>query len=173
MNKEQLRERILKKPEIHESAYVAPNATIVGSVKVGAQSTIWPGAVLRADEDDIVMGERSNVQDNAVVHQSVGLPAIIGDDVTIGHLANVHGCKIGNNVLIGMGAIVLDGAVIEDNVLVGAGALVAPNKTIPSGSLVVGNPGRIIRQLTEKEIEGIRKNAAEYVALGEAYQNLE
>lgn len=173
MNKEKLLERIMTKPEIHESAYVAPGATIVGSVKIGAQSTIWPGAVMRGDEDEIVMGDRSNVQDNAVVHESIDLPTIIGNDVTIGHLANVHGCKIGNNVLIGMGAIVLDGAVIEDNVLVGAGALVAPNKTIPSGSLVVGNPGRIIRQLSEKEIDGIRKNAAEYVALGEAYQNLE
>lgn len=167
------KEKLMTKPEIHASAYVAPQATIVGSVVIGAQSTIWPGAVLRGDEDDIVIGERSNVQDNAVVHQSIGLPTIIGDGVTIGHLANVHGCKIGNNVLIGMGAIVLDGAVVEDNVLIGAGALVAPNKHIPSGSLVVGSPGRIIRQLTAEEIEGIRENAAEYVALGEAYQNLE
>lgn len=173
MNKEKLLERLMKKPKIHESAYVAPAAVVVGSVTIGAQATIWPGAVLRGDEDDIVIGARSNVQDNAVVHQSIDLPTIVGEDVTIGHLANVHGCKIGNNVLIGMGAIVLDGAVIEDNVLIGAGALVAPNKRIPSGSLVVGNPGRIIRQLNDEEIEGIRKNAAEYVALGEAYQNLE
>lgn len=166
-------ERVKQKPVIHESAYLAPGATVTGSVRIGANCTIWPGAVLRGDEDDIVIGERSNVQDNAVIHQSVGVPVIIGDNVTIGHLAIVHSANIGNNVLIGMGAIVLDGAVIEDNVLIGAGTLIAPNKRIPAGSLVVGSPGRVVRELTEEEIVGITKNAAEYVALGEAYQNLE
>jgi carbonic anhydrase/acetyltransferase-like protein (isoleucine patch superfamily) len=166
-------EKVMQKPKIHESVYLAPGSTVTGSVVIGAKCTIWPGAVLRGDEDDIVIGKRSNVQDNAVLHQSIGVPVIVGNDVTIGHLAIVHSAVIGNNVLIGMGAIVLDGAVIEDNVLIGAGALIAPNKRIPSGSLVVGSPGRVIRELTTEEIAGITKNAADYVALGEAYQNLE
>lgn len=147
---------------IAEWVYLAEGARIVGDVTIGEGSSMWYNAVIRGDSNPIVIGENTNVQDNAVLHVSHSNPLEIGDNVTIGHGAIIHGCTIGNNVLIGMGAIILDGAVIEDNCIIGAGALVTQNKIIPSGSLAFGNPAKVMRQITEEEKDFILENANEY-----------
>ncbi|MBQ8519546.1 MAG: gamma carbonic anhydrase family protein [Agathobacter sp.] len=147
---------------IAEWVYMAEGAKIVSDVSIGEGSSVWYNAVIRGDSNPIVIGENTNVQDNAVLHVSHSHAMSIGDNVTIGHGAIIHGCTIGNNVLIGMGAIVLDGAVIEDNCIIGAGTLVTQNKIIPSGSLAFGNPAKVMRQLTEEEKESILENANEY-----------
>lgn len=150
---------------IPNASFIAPNATIIGDVITGSGVNVWYGAVIRADKDRIRIGERSNVQDNCVIHTSKGHPVIIGNDVSVGHGAILHGCTIGNSVLVGMGAIVLNGAVIGENTIIGAGAVITEGKIIPPGSLVLGLPGKVIRQTTEDEIEGIMNNASSYVTL--------
>ncbi len=154
-----------------ERIFIAPNATILGDVNLGDDVTILFGAVLRADQAPITIGSRSNVQDNAVIHESAGRPVTIGQNVSIGHGAIVHGATIEDNCLIGMGAIVLNGAVIGKGSLIAAGALVAENKVIPPGSLVIGVPGKIIRELTPEELAGNLKNADTYVKTGQRYMN--
>jgi len=154
-------------PEVNKSAYVAPSADLIGKVTLLEGANIWYGAVLRGDSDTITIGKNSNIQDNAVVHVNDHMPASIGDNVTVGHGAIVHACTVGNNVLVGMGAIVLDQAVIEDNVIIGAGALIPPGKVIPSGSLVVGSPGKVVKTLTDNQINDIKKSALHYVELAE------
>ncbi len=156
-------------PLVADDAYVAENATLVGNVRIGSQSSIWPNAVLRGDVGTIRIGERSSIQDGTIVHTSEEGEAIIGNGVSIGHGAILHGCNLGNDVLIGMGAIVLDGAQVEDLVLVGAGALIPQNVVIPSRSLVLGVPGRVTRQLNDQDLEYIRCNADEYVSLSSKY----
>lgn len=151
------------KPQIHPSCFVAPSADIIGRVTIKQDASVWYSAVIRGDVDTIEIGERTNVQDNVTIHVASGHKTTIGDDVTIGHNAVVHGCTIGNRVLIGMGAIVLDGAVIEDDVIIGAGALIAPGKMIPSGSLVVGSPGKVVRSIDEKTRKGLLESANIYV----------
>jgi len=151
-------------PDVAASAFVAPNATVIGDVRVGAEASIWFGAVLRGDRDRIEIGASTNVQDNVTVHLDPGHPAVIGDGVTIGHAAIVHGCTIEANCLIGMGATILTGARIGRDSIVGAHALVTERKEFPPGSLIVGVPARAVRTLTEAEIEGIRASAAGYVA---------
>ena len=148
--------------KIAEWVYIAEGAKIIGDVTIGEDSSVWYNAVIRGDSNSIVIGENTNVQDNAVLHASHNHALQIGDNVTIGHGAIVHGCTVGNNVLIGMGAIILDGAVIEDNCIIGAGALVTQNKVVPEGSLALGNPAKVVRELTEEEKESILKNADEY-----------
>lgn len=155
-------------PEIDESAFVAENAAVIGDVKIGAESSVWFGAVIRGDEAPISIGRGSNVQDNAVLHCDHGSPMRIGDNVTIGHGAIVHGATIGDNVLIGMGAIVLDGARIGDNCIVGAGAVVKENADIPAASMVVGVPAKVIRTL-EGETLAQRARPSKYVALSRDY----
>ncbi|MBN2796683.1 MAG: gamma carbonic anhydrase family protein [Clostridia bacterium] len=150
-------------PKIHDSCFVAPSSDIIGKVTMKEDASIWYGAVIRGDVATIEIGERTNVQDNVTIHVANGYPTLIGNDVTIGHNAVVHGCTIGNRVLIGMGAIVLDGAVIEDDVIIGAGALIPPGKVIPSKSLVVGSPGKVVRNLDEEALEGLLKSANIYV----------
>ena len=147
---------------IAEWVYIAEGAKVIGDVQIGEDSSIWYNAVIRGDSNPTVIGENTNVQDNAVLHTSHGHALTIGDNVTIGHGAIVHGCTVGNNVLIGMGAIVLDGAVIEDNCIIGAGALVTQNKVIPMGSLALGNPAKVVRELKEEEKASIMRNADEY-----------
>ena len=154
--------------KIAEWVYLAEGARIVGDVEIGEGSSVWYNAVIRGDSNSIVIGENTNVQDNAVLHTNHSHGLKIGDNVTIGHGAIVHGCTIGNNVLIGMGAIVLDGAVIEDNCIIGAGALVTQNKVIPEGSLCFGNPAKVVREITEEEKASIIENANEYVEEAEA-----
>lgn len=156
-------------PLLSGSAWVAPTGTLIGRVAVGAESSVFFGAVLRADAADIVVGERSNLQDNVVVHADPGFPTRVGDGVSVGHGAVLHGCTIGDDSLIGMNSTVLNGAVIGTNCLIAAGAVVLEGAIVPDGSLVAGVPGRVRRELTEDEREGIRANARHYVALSRAY----
>ncbi len=158
-----------RRPQIAESAFLAESATLVGDVRVGPQSSVWPNAVLRGDVGTIRIGARSNIQDGTVVHTSEEGEAVIGNGASIGHGAILHGCRLGNDILVGMGAIVLDGAQVEDLVLVGAGTLIPQNVVIPSKSLVVGIPGRVTRQLNDQDLEYIRHNANEYVSLSSRY----
>jgi len=144
--------------------WVAANATIIGNVRLEDEASVWFGAVLRGDKEPIVVGARSNVQDLAVIHTDMGFPATIGRDCTIGHRAILHGCTIGDNSLVGMGAIVLNGAVIGRNCLIGAGAIVPERREIPDNSLVIGAPGKVVRTLDEDAVSGLTASAAGYVA---------
>ncbi|MCF7847677.1 MAG: gamma carbonic anhydrase family protein [Kiritimatiellales bacterium] len=153
-----------QKPVIDaEEYFIAENASVIGNVTIRNQANIWFGAVLRGDLEPIEIGERTNVQDNAVVHTDHGSPVKVGRGVTIGHQATIHGCTIGDHCLIGMKATVLDGAVIGDHCIIGAHSLIPPGKEIPEGSLVVGVPGRVVRQVTDEERAHIGKNAEHYV----------
>jgi len=154
-----------KKPVIHETAFVDESASVIGDVVLEARTSVWPSAVLRGDIERIHIGEGSNVQDNVSIHTSHGQPTVVGRYVTIGHNAVVHGAEIGDYTIIGMGAVVLDGARIGKHVVIGAGALVPPGKEIPDYSLVVGVPGRVVRQLRDDEIEWTRENAEIYIEL--------
>ena len=158
---------------IDKTVFIAEGARVVGNVEIARDSSVWYNAVIRADSNSIKIGERSNVQDNAVIHTSRDFGVVIGDNVTIGHGAIVHGCTIGNNVMIGMGAIILNGAVIEENSIIGAGALITGGKTVPAGSLAFGNPFRIVRGLTEQEIKSIPDNAQSYVDEARDYKTKE
>ena len=155
---------------IDKSVYIADGAKVIGKVEIGKNSSVWFNAVIRADSDSVKIGEFSNVQDNAVIHTSKGFGVQIGNSVTIGHGAIVHGCTVKDNVIIGMGAIVLNGAVIGENCIIGASALVTQGKVIPAGSLVFGNPMKIVRQLTDEEIKSITDNANSYVNEAKNYK---
>jgi len=152
-------------PAIAAGAWVAPGATVVGDVRLAEESSVWYGAVLRGDGDRIELGPGSNIQDGSVLHADPGLLTILGSGVTVGHRAVVHGACIGNNVLVGMGAIVLNGCRVGDDCLIAAGAVLLEGTEVPSGSLVVGTPARVRRSLTEEEIGRIRVNAEHYVSL--------
>ena len=156
---------------IDKTVFIADGARVLGNVEIGKNSSVWFNAVIRADLSDIKIGEGSNIQDNAVIHTSKDFGVRIGDNVTIGHGAIVHGCTVKSNVMIGMGAIVLNDAVIEENCIIGAGALVTQGKVIPAGSLVFGNPAKVVRSLTDSEISSITDNAASYVEEAEQYKN--
>lgn len=151
--------------QIDESVFLAEGSRVVKDVRIGRESSVWYNAVIRGIPEQIEIGEQTNVQDNAVLHCDPGHRLTIGNGVTIGHAAIVHGCTVGDNTLIGMGAIVLDDAVIGRDCIIGAGALVTQRKVIPDGSLVFGSPAKIIRHLTPEEIESNRKNAAHYVEM--------
>lgn len=146
-----------------DSAWVAPTAVLVGDVRLGPEASVWYGAVIRGDNTPILIGARTNIQENAVLHSDPGRPLTIGEGCTIGHQAMLHGCTVGDNSLIGIGAIVLNGARIGNNCLVGAGALVTEGKEFPDGSLIVGSPAKAIRQLDEAAIAGLRASAQHYV----------
>jgi carbonic anhydrase/acetyltransferase-like protein (isoleucine patch superfamily) len=158
------------RPHLAADAYVAPGAQVIGRVMLGARASVWFNAVLRGDNDPITIGADSNVQDGAMVHADPGVPTTIGQGVTIGHHAIVHGATVGDNCLIGMGATLLNRAVIGADSLVGAGALVTEGKSFPPGSLIVGSPARVLRPLSETEIAGLRLSAATYVANAERYR---
>lgn len=145
-----------KKPRIGENNYIAPNATLIGDIQLEKDVSIWFGAVLRGDMSTISVGKGSNIQDNSVVHGDSNYPTSIGDGVTIGHSALVHGCTIGNNCVIGMGAILLNGVNIPDNCLVGAGSVVGANLKVEEGSLVIGNPAIVKKKLSDKYIEYLK-----------------
>jgi len=149
--------------------YIAPNATLTGDVNLGEHVTILFGAVLRADMESITIGDGSNVQDNAVIHESIGKPVSIGKNVSIGHGAIIHGCTIEDDCLIGMGSIILNGAKIGRGSLVAAGAVVTEDAEIPPRSLVMGVPGKVKRELTEEEVAKNLVNAATYVLVGQRY----
>ena len=156
---------------IDKTVFIADGAKVLGEVEIGKNSSVWFNAVIRADSDKVKIGENSNVQDNAVIHTSKNYGVTIGNNVTIGHGAIVHGCTVKDNVIIGMGAIVLNGAVIEENCIIGAGALVTQGKVIPAGSLVFGNPARIVRTLNDNEIGSITDNALSYANEAREYMN--
>jgi carbonic anhydrase/acetyltransferase-like protein (isoleucine patch superfamily) len=149
-------------PQVHTQAWVAPSAQVMGQVSVGAGASIWFGTVVRGDTERITIGADSNIQDASVLHADAGQPLVIGERVTVGHQAMLHGCTVGDESLIGIGAIVLNGAKIGKNCLVGAGALVTEGKEFPDGSMILGSPAKVVRQLTPEQIEGLRQSAQHY-----------
>lgn len=163
-------------PDIGEGVYIADSARLVGEITVGQDSSIWHMVAARGDVNFIKIGERSNIQDGTILHVTRkssgnpnGNPLIIGDDVTVGHKCMLHGCELGNRILVGMGAIVMDGAIVEDDVFIGAGTLVPPNKRLESGFLYVGNPMVQKRPLKESEMAFLKQSAVNYVELKEEY----
>lgn len=150
-------------PQVADSAWVADNAQVMGEVELAADSSVWFSSVIRGDAAKISVGEGSNIQDGSVLHADFGLPLTIGKHVTVGHMVQLHGCTIGDESLIGIGAIVLNGAKIGKNCLVGAGALVTEGKEFPDGSMILGSPAKVVRQLTPEQIEGLRKSAQHYI----------
>ncbi len=159
-----------QKPVIHHTVYVADSAEIIGDVKIGENSSVWNGAVLRGDMHYIKVGKNVSIQDNAVLHGTLfEYPTIIGDNVSIGHSAIVHGCTIGNNCLIGMGSVILEGAVIGDWCIIGAGAVITEGCEISDGSLVLGVPARAVKKITKDHKDRITKNWESYVVLKDMY----
>ncbi len=157
-------------PQIAASAWVADSAQLIGNVHLGERASVWFQAVLRGDNEPIVLGEGCNVQDGCVLHTDPGMPLTLGKWVTVGHKAILHGCTVGDESLIGMGAVVLNGAVIGKHCLVGAGALVTEGKVFPDGSLIVGSPARVVRQLTPQQMQALRQSAERYIANAQRYQ---
>ncbi len=155
---------------IDPSAYVAPSADVIGQVTIGAGSSVWFGSILRGDTDRIVIGQRTNLQDGCVVHVDAGSPTLIGNGVTVAHRAVVHGCVVEDDVLIGMGAIILTGAHIGRESIIGAGALVTGGTMVPPRSLVLGLPGRVVRQITDEELESVRRTAQRYAESAKQYR---
>ncbi len=151
-------------PRVAESAWVADSAEVMGNVVLGEDASIWFGAVLRGDNETLSIGAGSNVQDGSVLHSDLGQPLTIGERVTVGHKVVLHGCTVGDESLIGIGAVVLNGARIGRHCLVGAGALVTEGKEFPDGSMILGSPAKAVRQLTPEQIEGLRRSAQTYVA---------
>ncbi len=158
-------------PKLDDSVFSVDSADIIGDVEIGSDSSVWFQVVIRGDVNHIRIGARTNVQDGTVIHVTNKTnPTIIGDDVTIGHNATLHGCTIGNRCLIGMGAVILDGAKIADDVMVAAGALVVPGTVIPSGTLYVGSPAAYKRHLSADEIAGLKQSATNYLNYVSCYQ---
>lgn len=157
-------------PVVHPTAWVAPTATVVGDVTLGAGSSVWYSAVLRGDGDRITVGARSNLQDGVVLHTDPGFHLEVGEGVSVGHNAVLHGCRVEDDVLVGMGAIVMNGAVIGTGSMIAAGALVPAGVVIPARSLVVGAPGKVRRETTEEEVGGIELNATFYVELAATHR---
>ncbi|BCS81870.1 gamma carbonic anhydrase family protein [Anaerocellum diazotrophicum] len=161
-----------KTPKIASSAFVAENAVIIGDVEIGENSSVWFGCVLRCEENRIIIGKNTNIQDLTTIHTDHCCSVIIGDNVTVGHNVVLHGCEIGNNVLIGMGTIIMNGSIIGDNCLIGAGSLITQNMVIPPNTLVFGRPAKVIRELTPEEIEKIAISAKEYIELSNEYKKI-
>ncbi|MDR3097767.1 MAG: gamma carbonic anhydrase family protein [Paraburkholderia sp.] len=157
-------------PTIHESVFVADNATVVGSVELAEDSSVWFGATLRGDNEPIKIGPRSNIQEGAALHTDPGYPLTLEASVTVGHQAMLHGCTIKEGALIGIQAVVLNGAVIGRNCLVGAGAVVTEGKVFPDNSLILGAPAKVVRELTEADIVGLKRNADAYVERREYFK---
>ena len=159
-------------PEVDQAAYVADSATVIGKVRLGRDASVWPQVVVRGDNGELIeIGSGSNVQDGAVLHTDPGFKLVIGSDVSIGHQAMLHGCTIGDGSLIGIKSVILNGAVIGRNCLVGAGALVLEGKVFPDNSLIVGAPAKVLRELSEADVQGLRANAAGYVARAHRYRS--
>jgi carbonic anhydrase/acetyltransferase-like protein (isoleucine patch superfamily) len=159
-------------PVVPTSAYVAREATVIGKVTLGAFASVWPGAVIRGDDEPIHVGERTNVQDGAVLHTDPGCPLFVGDNVTVGHQAVLHGCTIGAGSLIGIQAVVYNRAVIGKDCLIGAGALVTEGKVFPDRSLIVGVPAKLVRALTDDDIAAMHANTDTYVQRMDKYRTL-
>ncbi|MHC0035488.1 gamma carbonic anhydrase family protein [Pseudoneobacillus sp. C159] len=159
-----------KRPNVDESGFMAPGSCIIGDVTIGKESTVWFNAVLRGDEGAIIIGERTSIQDNVTCHLYEGFPLHIGDEVTVGHNAILHGCKIENRCIIGMGSTILDGAEIGEECIIGANTLIPSGKKIPPRSLVVGSPGKVFREINERDLELIQLSIETYVQKGKEYQ---
>lgn len=151
------------KPQIDKTAYIYETAEIIGKVKIHKYVSIWPGAVLRGDVEEIIINERTNIQDNVIIHTNFSFPTILGKNVTVGHGAILHGCRIGDNCLIGMGAILLDGVQVGDNCVVGAGSVITENTIVPAGSLILGIPAKVTRKLSKEEIAKLIHAAEHYI----------
>lgn len=158
------------KPAIHDSAWVADSAQVMGSVTLSEDSSVWFGVVARGDTETITVGKGSNIQDNSVLHADHGMPLIIGENVTVGHQVMLHGCTIGDGSLIGIQAVVLNGAKIGKNCLVGAGALVTEGKEFPDGCMILGSPAKAVRQLSDAQIEGLKMSAQHYMDNARRYK---
>lgn len=150
-------------PQVHDSAWVAESAQVIGRVSVGEQASLWYGVVARGDSDHLSIGARSNVQDNSVLHADAGKPLVIGEDVTVGHQCMLHGCSIGDGSLIGIGAVVLNGARIGRGCIVGAHSLVTEGKAFPDHSMIMGSPAKVVRTLAAEQVQGLLRSAAHYV----------
>jgi len=160
------------KPSIHESVFVAPGAYLIGDITIGKKSTIWFNAVLRGDEDSIMIGEKCSIQDNSTIHLFEGCPVVVEDEVTVGHNVILHGCKVGKRSIIGMGSTILDNVEIGEECIIGANTLIPPGKKIPSRSLVVGSPGKIVRDVSAKDLELIQLSVDTYVAKGKDFKQI-
>ena len=156
---------MIKNAKVDASAWVAASADVVGNVEIGQECGVWYNAVIRGDLNKIIIGDGTNIQDGAVVHTDVQSPCTIGSMVSVGHNAVVHGCTIGNRTLIGMGAILLNGCKVGNNCIIGAGSLVTEGKEIPDGTLALGNPAKVVRELTKEEIEELETNAMNYMMM--------
>lgn len=159
------------RPEVHPSAFVADSAQVIGQVSLGAEASVWFGCVVRGDTELISIGAGSNIQDASVLHADYGFPLQVGERVTVGHQVMLHGCCIGDETLIGIGAVVLNGARIGKHCLVGAGALVTEGKEFPDGSLILGSPAKVVRMLTPEQIEGLRASAQHYIENARRYRS--
>ena len=157
-------------PAIHESAWVSDSAQVMGNVTLAERSSVWFGVVVRGDTETITVGRGSNIQDNSVLHADMGMPLVIGENVTVGHQAMLHGCTIGDGSLIGIQAVVLNGAKIGKNCLVGAGALVTEGKEFPDGCMILGSPAKAVRQLSDAQIEGLKISAQHYMDNAQRYK---
>lgn len=160
-------------PDIDPGAMVLPGAILIGRIHLAQKVTVWPGAVLRGDNEPITVAEGSNLQDGCVVHTDPGHPVTIGRQVTVGHLAMLHGCRIGDGVLVGMNATLLNGAEIGDHCIIGAGALITSGKSFPPRSLIVGVPAKVIRELTDEEVQSALDNSRVYAQKIDRYRSLE
>jgi carbonic anhydrase/acetyltransferase-like protein (isoleucine patch superfamily) len=158
-----------RSPQRAEGVWVAPNATVIGDVRLGSNASVWWNAVLRGDNDPICIGANTNIQDGSVLHTDEGVPMHIGANVTVGHLVMLHGCTIGEGALIGIKSVILNGAVIGRGCLIGANSLIPEGKIIPDYSLVMGSPGKVVRQLTEEQVAGLLRSAAHYVENARRY----
>jgi carbonic anhydrase/acetyltransferase-like protein (isoleucine patch superfamily) len=159
-------------PAIHESVFVAPGAYLVGDVTIGEESTVWFNAVVRGDDGPITIGKRCSIQDNATIHLYEGSPVVIGDDVTIGHNVILHGCKVGRCSIIGMGSTLLDNVEVGEECIIGANTLLAGGIKIPPRSLVLGSPGKVVRELTDKDLQMLQFSSDSYVQKGKKYKEL-
>jgi carbonic anhydrase/acetyltransferase-like protein (isoleucine patch superfamily) len=166
----QLEQFLRKPPMIGKGVFIAKGAVVLGDVTLGDCASVWFNAVLRGDINRIVVGHHTNIQDNAVLHLADDFPCLVGNYVTVGHSAIIHACTVGDEVLVGMGSTILDGAVIGKQSLIGANALVTQGAKIPPGSLVLGSPAKVVRRLTAKERSGLKGMAEKYVALAACYQ---
>ena len=159
------------KPDVDDSAFIAPGAKIIGNAILKENVSIWYNTVLRSDLNKMVLGKNTNIQESSVLHVDTDKPLFIGDNVTVGHSATIHGCTVKDNCLIGMGATILNNAVINENSIVAAGSLVTENKEFPPGSLIMGSPAKIVRKLSEEEIKDIEEHAKHYVELAQEHKN--
>ncbi|PGY08185.1 gamma carbonic anhydrase family protein [Bacillus sp. AFS031507] len=159
-------------PDVHESVFVAPGAYLIGDVRIGKDSSVWFNAVLRGDDGPIIIGERCSIQDNSTIHLFEGFPVEIADDVTIGHNVILHGCKVGNRCIIGMGSTLLDNVEVGEDCIIGANTLLSGGIKIPPRSLVLGSPGRVIREITQKDLDLLQMSSEHYVQRGKEFREI-